>query len=150
MELREENCVGEKNRSRLAIRNLTGGIHSMALQAVDKKALTTPEVSGELLIVWMFRLKKDNRIAIKRMVSKKAVIDLDKMALQNKSSCLSCVDETVPNVAVKSITTVESQPSTVLYNYVSKMSLNPLVELATFLTFMEEASGHVSDLHINT
>lgn len=90
-------------------------MYSVWLRSADETAMITLGVSGELLIVWSLRLVHADMTDIKQMMSIKADIYLEKVALQPTRSYSSCVELTMLNTTVKSGTTLEASSGAVLY-----------------------------------
>lgn len=148
MKFSEKNCIVKKNENVIFFGKQTSGMYLVDIGGAGEKAMTTPEVSGEILNVCHSLLAHADRTDIKQMTAIKAVISFNTVAPQPTRICSPCVELTIPHTAIKSRTALETRPGTVLQTSLAEMSVTSVQDSCYFVIFIDRISGRVSAFHL--
>lgn len=144
----KKNCAVTNNGSVIAIGDWAGVMYSVELQGSDGKIVITPEDKGKRLSVCHAQLAYSDKTASKRTMIIKEVAGSDQVEHQSARSCSPTVEGTVADTTLKLLATIDTQSGAMLHPDGAEMSVPSVGGACYFVTFSDEASGHVNAFHM--
>ena len=129
-----------------------GGVYTMKYseESIEEKALNVEDNPSSMLETWHARFGHADRRAIKRMADKNMVRGLSLQVKKYGKECEACISGTMTNGPMKSKSYVTDVPGTIVHSDVAEMNLMSLGSAKYFVTFVDEASGHVRVMHLKS
>lgn len=134
----------------IAICQGTSNIYSTELSGTDEKVMITRDVSGNIFRVWRSLLAHADKTAFKRPMVIKATAGFEKIELQSTWSCSPCVEQTIPNITMKSRTTLETGPGALILTNVAGICIASVGRARYFVTLIVKASGNLNAFPMKT
>lgn len=124
MEFKSKKRIVQKNICVVHAGDRAGEMYSVNLQQGIDKALANPDVTAEMLSVWLAMLAHSVQSTINKMAKSGAVRGMEKAEGQFTNNCSSCVEEPLKNSLMHSQTALETWLRAVLHTVVAEMNVS--------------------------